>query len=533
MAEKSVLASRVKELTVKLNIEKDSLSKLEFKRDNLQSERERAKANLHKSLYNQIDQDRLNKISAIKAEVSNLLGEISNKIDTFLPQETIKDSQTNAKSLSKLKHRLTRLYPSGFMDIYEPVFPTKVDESDIEWALSKTEFVEQRLDLSTITRLLATACNFKASFLLVIVWFALFYIQPVIMTILLLISSGIGISYGLYSYRLLSICFGTVDESDDVCYDIDKFNQDKADLLEQAKDYLNSVADDYIKDIESIKAEVNPNKIQEIDEQYNKLEHDLAVQINDKKSEISSLVKTIQELRGDIESIEEQERKLAEEAPMRYLQGISMCREWLNEIYLGNKNTKIIMQPVHKKNVIYCSDNVDNLVVLSRLFVYQLLSRVHPELLAQYFIDYKYMANTMQPFFNIPKSILQFAIKEEDINDCIDNLCSDIFARSSTILSTCTGVDEFNEIMSTYGVTGESYKIVHLFGASSFNKSYQTLLRNGKLVGIFFYVYLTYDELTELKDTLPYELFDCAYVVDEFCEEKSIKALKSTYVADS
>lgn len=527
MEDKSVLESQLRELKYKMDcvdreivdIQQDIANVIRNKDLNIAKARNDAEVKAVAELKAQL----------IKVDkcVSDTLNEVEKSIDN-MKHKTISNSplqDCRGLDTSKLMNPLYELYPDGFVDNYVLYNPIVFKDS----GTLKSHYDESLNSCTSMLHSVNTASLYKATTIMlsnldpkqllvvVCVVVVLSIFMPWIPMAILCLSTVIGLASGYVNNKLLRDIFSVKICLED-SYDMEAFEADKSDLLEKSKEYLESVADEYRDEIESTETSIDTQEIED------KIAKDCEKQEAKYKARLQSARDMLSRLRAEISKVQEQlvavdahNKELALQASKLYLDGVSLGNKWLDSVYLGNKpDDSIVMQTMHKTPTLFLSRDINTLFSLAKLIIYQIMIRVNPDVVSQVFIDHKYVGGDLQSLFRVPSGRFPVALKEDDINTRLDFIGADIFSRVNNILSTCSGLDEFNSIMGKYNSAGESYVIVHVFGLSKLGEVYSNLLRNGSKVGYFLYLYVTIDELKDLEYDNLLTQFPNIYGVREF-----------------
>ena len=527
MEDKSVLESQLRELKYKMDCVDREIVDIQRDIANVRRDKELHITKAQEDAEAQAAAELNAQLVKVDKCVSDTLLEVEKFIDNERDKTISNSPLQDCKGLdtSKLMNPLYELYPDGFIDnyvLYNPIVfkDSGTLRSHYDKSLNSCKSMLYSVSTASLykaTTIMLSNLDSKQLLAVVCVVVALSIFVPWVPMVILCLSAVVGLASGYVNNRLLRDVFSVKTCLED-SYDMEAFEADKSDLLEKSKEYLESVADEYRDEIQSSEPNIDTQDMEDrIAEDCEKQESRYKVRLQSARDMLSHLRAEISKVQEQLSAIDAHNKELAAQASKLYLDGVSLGNEWLDSVYLGNRqDDSIVMHPMHKTPTLFISSNINALFSLAKLIIYQVMIRVNPDVVSQVFIDHKYVGGDLQALFRVPSGRFPVALKEDDINTRLDFIGADIFSRVNNILSTCSGLDEFNTIMGKYGSAGESYVVVHVFGLSKLGEVYSNLLRNGSKVGYFLYLYVTVDELKDLEPGNLLTQFPNIYVVKEF-----------------
>ncbi len=279
---------------------------------------------------------------------------------------------------------------------------------------------------------------------------------------------------------------------------------------ESVNDYISKSTDSFFTDVEEEYISIiKEKKFKKNDKEIAQLSDSIKSEIENAKmnllclrKELAECKKEVARIESELEAQEQDKLKKLDQIKNFYLDytKVNWEKKLLENIYLGqNKKNEALLLPVTKDNTLYLAEKSDDLFELARLFILQMLMHVNPDYLVQIALDYKYMGGNLQPFLALPNRSLSIFMENDKINEKIESMQEDIFSRNSNILKSVASIEDFNNLMSTYNATGESYVFVHIFGLQSITDVMSHFLRNGPKVGYYFNLYMTMEEYKSLN----------------------------------
>lgn len=287
-------------------------------------------------------------------------------------------------------------------------------------------------------------------------------------------------------------------------YDEDIFKRDTELIMNDVKNLLGEVADEYISQINTREFKVNEKDLAELRGSLSRQQDLIRQQIANSKSQIEAKTQEARELLEQLDAAVKQQEERARTARKDFLETVTWKHEWMEGLLLDvSAENRVIGCKWTKGNSLYYAKSFDALQNFWQLAIYQSMLHMHPDFAGQIVLDYKYMGSNLMQFSAVKPVLLSLLIEQEDIALRVARIKSDIRARCSNILKSCSSLDDFNKLMAGYDSPGEAYVIVHICGLKSVSEDLLNFLRNGPKVGYFFKVYLTSEELTSLGKDFP------------------------------
>lgn len=287
-------------------------------------------------------------------------------------------------------------------------------------------------------------------------------------------------------------------------YDVDVFQEDKQSIMAGVKDFLHNVLSDYTTEIESAEFREDEAIIRKISEKYVHRTGELSRRISAAETQLQSIEQSIKLTTDKIMAFEAERERKAAAIKSIYLETVESKTAWLSAILFDiSPDNELIMAPNVKGNSVYISEDSQMLMDFSRLYVYQCMIHMHSDLTSQLVLDYKYMGGSLLAFQKVPAVAFKLCYRTEEIDAKIASIMDDMQSRAQNVLSSCQNLEQFNELMSTYGSVGENYWIIHIFGLSKVDDKFKFFLKNGPKVGYYFKFYLTIEDVDQLGDSLP------------------------------
>lgn len=517
MAEESALKIECAKLQANIRLMEDELAQLQSSVSRNASTAEAGRQRLIEQERRQFEDRKL----ADKARVCQACGEMSKRASDLL--DTFPDMATKEFSgryeVKDLEAQLEELYPRELLSNYTCSNPiTFRDEGEAYNAYAYVERNVVRLSQGTalgslftnITNLLDTICSSDGAVGKVSLGFvALFMLSFVLAPFLFLtVFSIVGITsmvHGAFVNSLFKNLYSVKMFLNNV-YDEDIFQDDKTDIMEGVDEFLDTTEQEYCAEIDAREFVMNPKILEDYDRQVRDAKQSLEARIMSKQQQIEDSKKRAAELLEQLETAMKKREEAAKEAYTKYLDTITWKHEWMGSVLLEvTQDKRIIGCKWLQGNTLYYGKALDNLQQFQQLAVYQGVLHMHPSYCGQVFIDYKYMGGRLVPFSRLKPVICELAYNADDIEKKMNRMRTDIRARTDSVLQSCSSIEDFNQLMSTYGVSGESYVIVHICGLSNISAELRMMLKNGPRVGYFFKIYMTIDELENVAKDFPFE----------------------------
>lgn len=310
------------------------------------------------------------------------------------------------------------------------------------------------------------------------------------------------------------------------------------DILSQVDAFLATSEEIYNSKINNITYKEDHNKIEYL---KTKLEEEIKnsnVNILRLKQDVDNAKKEVERIKAELERMEMDKLTRAKTIEEEYLtySELNWQEHLPKDIYLGkNKKGDPVLFPVEHNNILFISNEIHELFDFTKLFIMQLLMKVHPDYVSQVVLDYKYMSGNLQQFLNIPPRSLTILMEKQKIEDKLQDINIDVLARNRNILKSVNSLEEFNTLMKSYNSVGECYVFIHIFGLQQLHDTYTYLLRNGSKVGYYFYIYLTLEEFKSLKSEEILDLVSLYYFIGDLpgigiYPDKRLRMVMSSYL---
>lgn len=421
--------------------------------------------------------------------------------------------------IKSLEDHLITLYPAEFVENYRCSNAQEFeDESDAYQVYTSAEHrvasMKQRNIASAIftglTNLMTNASEVggmgaKVGLIAVGLLFLVTMLQPFLM---LTLYSAVGIVaalQGKYVATILQQIYAVKQFLNDE-YNEDIFQHDKNDVMEEIRDFLSQVQADYAGDIDAKTFTPPKDKLAAIDQKAERDIADADATIAVKLQALEFQKQAAAEKLAEYEKAIEARKQAAQNARGKYLNTFEWKNAWYDTLFLDvNSEDKIIACPWTRQNTLYYSRNIDMLQQFSQLAIFQNVMHVNPTFANQVVLDHKYMGGNLQPFTRLPAIVIDVCVEPEKIANKMASINVDVRARCNNILQSCASIEDFNELMSTYDATGESYVTVHVFGLSSFSQEMRLIMKNGPKVGYYMKIYMTTDELSAQAKDFPFD----------------------------
>ena len=447
---------------------------------------------------------------------SSMRQRVSDLLDSFPGMATKEFS--GKYEIKDLEQSLEKLYPKELLDSYICSNPIQFeDESE---AYSAYAYVERKVALlrdgsmsgsifTWITGLLDRVCSDdglvgKVSLAFIGMLMLTLVVSPFIF---MTIFSVVGVS-ALVHGALVNTLFRdlySVKMFLNNAYDEELFQDNKSGIMESVDAFLEQVRERYYQDIDTREFKMNPKILEDYDQQIKNQRETTQARIKQKEQQLADAQSRAAELLQKLEAATAERERLAKEARTRYLDTINWKFEWMEDLLLDvTPENRIIGCKWLRGNTLYYSKSQEHIEQFQQLAVLQGVLRMHPSYAGQVYIDSKNMGTALAPYRQLNPSIFAMYITEEDIEKRFDRMRTDIRSRVDSILQSCSSIEDFNKLMSTYGVNGESYVVVHIVGLTSFTPQLLSFLKNGPKVGYFFKIYMTTEELKAVGKDFPY-----------------------------
>lgn len=495
----------------------EEISKLEQENVSLAPLANARKTQLIQEAQTKFDTKQESDRQRVKSICRSMLSKVETLVDTFTEGES--KEYAGKYEVKALESKLSEIYPSALVTNYQGMFWRDLDSEDEVYQLYLS--LESRVTnlkqgnmagsiFSSVTSLLEKASDVKGvgnkAVLIVLAVIGLsFFLSPFLF---LTIFSVIGIASFIHG-AYVSTIFRDLDSVKaflNDTYDVDIFQEDKGNILDEVREYLKEVEATYIEDIDSREFVQPTQELADIDADVrSKVEQNEAM-IQSKRLLLDNIVKQLQEKMAAYDKAVADRKTAVEKTKQEFLFTFDWKYEWCSKMFLGSTSEqKLYGATWLKANTLYYSKDLEYLQKFGLLVSYQCLIHMHPYYAFQIVLDYKYMGGLLQPFSFYPAAVFDMHVDSEGIADKIDKIGLAIQNRTSNILQSSASIEEFNQLMSTYGIGGECYAIVHIYGLNSISPVLAKLIKNGPRVGYFFKIYLTYEELQASFASIPFQ----------------------------
>lgn len=460
------------------------------------------------------------KKAADKVAVKSAIESMRTRVEEFLDSCPDLDAKEFAGryEIKDLEDKLCEFYPADFVENYVCVDPIEFDdESEAYQAYSVAEQRVNSLKQRNFAAALFTGLtNIMQSlsgsgevgpipivvFIAFIVGITIF--QPFLALGLYTFVGIFSAVHGKYISGILRQLFSVKEFLNDE-YDEDIFQQDKGDIMDGVDEFLDGVQQDYLEEIDTREFE---QPVKEINQLVSRSQKDIQAIDNEivvKMQNINGMKAQAADKLAEYEKAVEDRKQAAANARKKFLGTFEWKSEWLNTIFLDvNSEDKIVGCQWTQQNTLFIAKGIESLQIFSQLAIFQNVLHVHPSYAGQVVIDYKYMGGNLLPFSRLPACVIDICVEPEKIEKKMSSLNVDVRARCNNILQSCASIEDFNKLMETYDVTGETYVTLHLFGLSSLTAEQRMILKNGPKVGYFTKIYTTLDELQGIAKDFPF-----------------------------
>jgi len=475
-----------------------------------------AKARAVEDAKNAFEQQKMTDKASVEQICSEMRKEVEDLLDTF-PDLDAKEF-AGRYEVKDLEAKLCEVYPEALVEGYKCSRPAEFsDEGEAYQAYS---WVEQRVAaikqhnvvaalFSGLTSLMENAASYekvgaKVALVVVGLFMGLTIFNPFLLLTLYTCVGLASWSYGLFVSKIFKQLYSVKQFLND-SYDEDIFQRDRQDILDEVDDFLERTRDEYFEDIDARVFHEPEAAFQQIMSeakgQVQAIERDIAA----KQANIEQLKLLAQAKVEEYDKLVKEREAAAKDARNKNLGVFEWKNEWPETMFMDVVDGRIIAVPWTKQNTLYIGRNIEALQMFSQLVVYQNVIHVHPNFSGQVVVDYKYMGGNLLPFTRLPACLCDICTDSEKIEKKVASMDADIRARCKSILQSCASIEDFNTLMGTYGATGESYVIAHMWGLSSISANLKTFLKNGPKVGYFFKIYLTFEEFGALMKDFPFD----------------------------
>lgn len=517
MADESTLKIECAKLQSNIKLMEDELAQLETSKARHASSSEAGRTRLIEQEKRRFADRQL----ADKEKICQTCGAMSQRasdlLDTF-PDMASKEFGGRYE-IKDLEAQLEELYPKEFLANYRCSNPIVFkDEGAAYTAYAYVERNVVRLSQGTasgslftnITSLLDRICASdgalgKVSLGFVAIFMLTFILAPFLFLTVFSIVGVASMVHGAFVNSLFKNLYSVKMFLNNV-YDEDIFQDDKTDIMEGVDEFLDTTELDYCAEVDARQFVMNPKLLEDYDKQVKEAAENLEARILSKRQQIDDSKNKCAGLLAELDVAIKKREEAAKKAYTDYLDTITWKHEWMNTVLLDvTKDNRVIGCKWLQGNTLYYGKHLDYLQQFQHLAVYQGVLHMHPTYCGQVFVDYKYMGGKLVPFSRLKPVICELAYNADDIDKKLTRIRTDIRARTDSILQSCSSIEDFNKLMATYGVNGESYVIVHICGLSTINNDLRMMLKNGPRVGYFFKLYLTIEELQNLSKEFPFE----------------------------
>ena len=299
--------------------------------------------------------------------------------------------------------------------------------------------------------------------------------------------------------------------------------------MEYVDAFLEETRDDYIADVKSREFKMNQSLLDDLVAKTEANKQRLDASILAKRQKLDMARDRAADLLRQLDEASKRKEELAKGAYAKFLGKIQWEHKWADSMLLDvTKDNRVIGCKWLRANTLYYSKSGDSLQTFLHLVAYQSLLRMHPSYANQVLIDYKHYGGKLVPFSKLLPAIFQLCAHAEDIEKKMSRIGTDIRSRCDTILQSCESIESFNELMSSYGVGGESFVVVHIVGLSSITNELAMFFKNGPKVGYFFKIYLTSEELNKIGKDFPFEDFGEFVEVTDNVIPRTVSQVKRT-----
>lgn len=425
-----------------------------------------------------------------------------------------------------LEAKVAEVYPKALLDSY--VCPDPIEFEDEAEAYAVYTYVERKVAglkqgslasamFTGLTGLMTSVCkdDGMSGKIALVVLGALglsFIASPFLFLTIFTVVGGAAAVQGALVHRILRDLY-SVKAFLNETYDEDIFQQDKQDIMASVDEFLDGVRDDYVARMMVKPFVMNQGVLQDLEKQSAAVQEKTKVALEGKRQLLEVKRSEANNKLTELDALKAKREGEAKAARKRYLETIDWKYEWPNQILLDvTSDLRIIGANWTQANSFYYSKTISQLQQFWQLAIYQTMLRMPPDYCGQVVLDYKYMGSNLMQFSKVSQSLLNICVDQDAIGNKIERMQEDLQGRVGNILRSCESIEQFNEMMKSYGSAGEAYVIVHICGLRAIDETLKMFLRNGPKVGYFFKLYATVEEMSEWGKDLPFDEFK------EFCE---------------
>lgn len=428
--------------------------------------------------------------------------------------------------IKTLEAKVAEVYPKALLESY--VCPDPIEFDDEAEAYAVYTYVERKVAglkqgslvaamFTGLTGLMSSVCKDDGASgklaLIVLGAIALSFIfSPFLFLTIFTIVGVVSAVQGALVHRILRDLY-SVKAFLNETYDEDIFQQDKQDILNEVDAFLASVREDYVNKIMSRQFVMNESVLLDLEKQAVAVKDKAKATLEGKRQLLEIKRNEASKKLAELDALKAQREVEAKAARKKYLETIDWKYEWPNSILLDvTGDLRVVGTNWTQANSLYYSKTLSQLQQFWQLAIYQTMLRMPPDYCGQVVLDYKYMGSNLMQFSKVSQSLLNICVDQDAIGNKIERMQEDLQGRVGNILRSCESIEQFNEMMKSYGSAGEAYVIVHICGLKSIDETLKMFLRNGPKVGYFFKIYATLEEMAEWGKDLPFEEFK------EYCE---------------
>lgn len=425
-----------------------------------------------------------------------------------------------------LEAKVAEVYPKALLDFY--VCPDPIEFEDEAEAYAVYTYVERKVAglkqgslasvmFTGLTGLMTSVCkdDGMSGKIALVVLGALglsFIVSPFLFLTIFTVVGGAAAVQGALVHRILRDLY-SVKAFLNETYDEDIFQQDKQDIMASVDEFLDGVRDDYVARMMAKPFVMNQGVLQDLEKQSAAVQEKTKAALEGKRQLLEVKRSEVNNKLTELDALKAKRESEAKAARKRYLETIDWKYEWPNQILLDvTSDLRIIGANWTQANSFYYSKTISQLQQFWQLAIYQTMLRMPPDYCGQVVLDYKYMGSNLMQFSKVSQSLLNICVDQDAIGNKIERMQEDLQGRVGNILRSCESIEQFNEMMKSYGSAGEAYVIVHICGLRAIDETLKMFLRNGPKVGYFFKLYATVEEMSEWGKDLPFDEFK------EFCE---------------
>lgn len=456
-------------------------------------------------------------IKKISSICESKLAEVTELVDSF----TLSDIPEVAgrMEIKALEQTLSEVYPPNFVKDYKignlrefadegEAYQVYVGLESRVARLHSGTFASKLFALINLTLLSIANCRgvgSKVALVFIGVVSLTFLYMPLLFVALFAGMSVCSAVYGIYVKHIFSD-LTAIKAYINAEYDEDVFSSDKDEILGTVNEFLEETQAEYSDLVNAREFTPDESIFDRLDASAKKREEECSLKIEQLQNEHDQLSAQAGALLEQLDKMIAERKEQAEKVSKFYLQTCDWKNVWLDKVFLGlSENDKIHGCALTRQNTLYISSDLDTLQRFTQLVVFQCALHMHPSVCGQIILDYKYMGSNLLQFARLPSSVCDLHYDTEELSDKVKDIVSEVRARSASILQTCTSIEDFNELMASYGAPGETYMVVHMCGLQAVNQDLRLLFKNGPKVGYYFKIYLTIEEITALSKDFPYD----------------------------